>query len=154
MANKSIFETVMDYRLKFEKDGKPVLNVPTVFALPALFAAPVLSIAGLVAAPLLGLGVHLENNDGNSVDVGNAVRKAADAVKESVDTAAKTIRKEVEKAQEGLFDDDPEGEKEETAEESPAAEEVSNEEILEDLKAHEEDGVPVIDVKPDHTAGA
>ena len=36
MANKSFFEALTQYRLKVEKDGKDVLNVPGIFALPGM----------------------------------------------------------------------------------------------------------------------
>lgn len=143
MANKNFFETLTQYRLKVEKDGKPVVNVPTVFALPGLLIAPKLSIAGLVATPLLGLKVHLENEDGKAVDVEDAVRKAAEAVKESVTTATKTIKEEVDKAWEAVSADDPEEEPEGDVTED------TMEQIAEDLKEHEEDGIPTIEVKPE-----
>ena len=113
--------------------------------------APKLSITGLIAAPLLGLEVHLENEDSKAVSVGDAVRKATDAVLESVGTAAKTIREEVDKAWEAVSADDPEEDAEEDvtedSDESPASENSSNEAILEELKAHEENSVPTIEVK-------
>ena len=122
---KSFFETLTQYRLKVEKDGKSVVDVPSIFALPGLLVAPKLSIAGLVAAPLLGMKVHLENEDGKEVDIEGAVRKAADAVKES----AKTIKEEMDKAWDELSADDPE----ETTEESKTA----------------QDDAHTIEVKPD-----
>jgi hypothetical protein len=38
--------------------------------------------------------------------------------------------------------------------ESPEVEDVSNEDIVEDLKAHEEDDAPTIEVKPDDSGKA
>ena len=152
MANRNFFETLTQYRLKVEKDGKDVVNVPGLLALPGLLAAPKLSIAGLVAAPLLGLKVHLENENGDDVDVEDAVRKAAEAVKESVTTATKNIREEMDKAWEAMSADDPEedaaeGNDEDTAEEG--AEPVGGA-----CGEHEENDVPTIDVKSDDSAGA
>ena len=152
MANRNFFETLTQYRLKVEKDGKDVVNVPGLLALPGLLAAPKLSIAGLVAAPLLGLKVHLENENGDDVDVEDAVRKAAEAVKESVTTATKNIREEMDKAWEAMSADDPEedaaeGNDEDTAEEG--AEPVGGA-----CGEHEESDVPTIDVKSDDSAGA
>ena len=160
MANKNFFEALTQYRLKVEKDGKPVVNVPTVFALPGLLVAPKLSIAGLVAALLLGLKVHLENEDGKTVNVEDAVKKAADAVRESVDTAAKTIKEEMDKAWETVSTDDPKEDAEETVEEtaekdaaeSSEADDASLQDIVDELKAHEENDVPTIEVKPDESA--
>lgn len=162
MANKSIFETLTQYRMKIEKDGKSVVNVPTIFALPGLLVAPKLSIAGLVAAPLLGLKVHLENEDGKTVNVEDAVRKAADAVRETVDTAAKTIKEEMDKAWENVSADDLEEDvkeaPEETAEdgtaESSEADDASVQDIVDELEANEKNDVPTIEVKPNDSAKA
>ena len=73
MPNKNFVETLTRYRLKVEKDGEAVVNMPGIFALPGLLMAPKLSIAGIIAAPLLGLEVHLENEDSKAVSVGDAV---------------------------------------------------------------------------------
>ena len=165
MANRNFFETLTQYRLKVEKDGKPVVNVPSILALPGLLMAPKLSIAGLVAAPLLGLKVQLENESGEAVDVEGAVRKAAETVRESVTTAGKSIKEEIDKAWEAVSADDPEETDEEDAAEETAddAEEdtesseanaPSNEELVEELKKHEEDDIPTIDVKPEDSAKA
>jgi hypothetical protein len=129
MANKSIFETLTQYRLKVEKDGKAVVNVPGLFALPGLLMAPKLSITGLIAAPLLGLKVHLESESGEPVDVEGAVRKAAEAVKDSVTSATKTIKDELDKAWDAASSDNPE----EGAEDTAAADAEANaEESAED----------------------
>ena len=152
MANKSFFETLTQYRLRVEKDGKDVVNVSSIFALPGLLMAPKLSITGLMAAPLLGLKVHLESEDGEAVDMEEAVRKAAEAVKESVVTTTKTIKEEMDKAWEAVSSDYSEEDVTEDAEENeevPEEKDVSNDDIVEELKAHEENDTPTIEVKPD-----
>ncbi len=160
MANKNFFETLTQYRLKVEKDGKSVLNVPGIFALPGMLMMPKLSITGLIAAPLLGLKVHLESDGGETVDMEEAVRKTAETVKETVTTASRTIREEIDKAWETVSADDPEeGAEEEAADdvtedatedaESREAEDCSNDDIVEELEKHEENGVPTIEVKPE-----
>ena len=128
MANKSFFDTLTQYRLKVEKDGKSVMNVPGIFALPGVLVAPKLSLAGLVAAPLLGLKVHLENEDGKDFDVEGAVRKAAEAVKDTVTTVTKTVKEEIDKAWESVSADDPEP-CDETAEEASDEGEAENNDI-------------------------
>ena len=133
MANKSFLESLTQYRLKVEKDGKSVVDVPSIFALPGLLLAPKLSIAGLVAAPLLGLKVHLENEDG----------KAAEAVKETVSTATKTIKEEVDKAWESVSADDPEP-NDESADESEDGQDIA--------ENQEENDVPTIEVKSEDSA--
>jgi len=152
MANKNFFETLTQYRLRVEKDGKDVVNVSSLFALPGLLMAPKLSIAGLIAAPLLGLKVHLESEDGEAVNMEDAVRKAAETVKDSVAATTRTIKEQMDKAWEAVSSDYPEEDAAENTEEkaeSPETNDVSNEDIVEELKAHEEDDVPTIEVKPD-----
>ena len=156
MANKNFFETLTQYRLKVEKDGKAVVNMPGIFALPGLLMAPRLSITGLIAAPLLGLKVRVENEGGETVDVEDAVRKTAEAVKDTVVTATKTIKEEIDKAWEAVSADDPEEGAEDNAEENTEPQEtgdVSNEDIVEELKKHEEGDAPTIDVKSDDSTG-
>ena len=145
MANKSFLESLTQYRLRVERDGKSVVNVPSIFALPGLLMAPRLSITGLVAAPLLGFKVHLENEDGKEVDVEGAVRKAAETVKETVTTASRTIKEEIDKAWEAVSADDPEP-NDESADEG--------EEAQEDAENQEENDVPTIEVKPEDSTKA
>ena len=152
MANKSFFETLTQYRLRVEKDGKDVVNVSSLFALPGLLMAPKLSLTGLIAAPLLGLRVHLESEDGETVDMEDAVRKAADSVKESVAETTRTIKEQIDKAWEAVSADYPEenaADDTEESMESPETKDVSNEDIAEDLKVNEEDDASTIEVKPD-----
>ena len=127
MAEKNIFDTLTQYRLKVEKDGKSVVDVPGILALPGLLAFPKLSIAGMIAAPVLGMKVRLEGGDGKPVDVEGAVRKAAETVKETAAAAAKTVKEEVDKAWEAVSADDPE-ETEET-EETAETEETDGDDI-------------------------
>ena len=78
MANKSFFESLTQYRLKVEKDGENLLNVPGILALPGLLMMPKLSLTGLIAAPLLGFKVRVEGENGETIDMEDAVRKAAE----------------------------------------------------------------------------
>ena len=127
MAEKNIFDTLTQYRLKVEKDGKSVVDVPGILALPGLLAFPKLSIAGMIAAPVLGMKVRLEGGDGKPVDVEGAVRKAAETVKETAAAAAKTVKEEVDKAWEAVSADDPE--ETEEAEETAETEETAGNDI-------------------------
>jgi hypothetical protein len=161
MTNKSFFDALTQYRLKVEKDGKSLVDVPGIFALPGLLMTPRLSLAGLIAAPLLGLKIHVEGESGETFDFEDAVRKAAEAVKESVSTASKNIREEIDKAWEGMSADDPEECAEEAvtenADESVEAAEAgdaSAQNVPEDLKANEDDTVPTVEAKPDNSAMA
>lgn len=154
MADKNFFEALTQYRLKVEKDGENILNVPGLFALPGLLIAPKLSLTGLIAAPLLGFKIHVENEAGEVVDMEDAVRKAAETVKESVTTTTKTLREEIDKVWESVSADDPEENAAEDADETPEETETenpSNEEIEQDLKKHEENDIPTIEVKTDRS---
>jgi len=135
---KSFIDELTGYRVKVEKDGKEIVNVPGILALPGLLVAPKVSIIGMVAAPLLGCSVHLENENGKEVDIGKAVKDAANTVVDTATTAAKTVKEEIEKAWEKLSADDPEGCPEgQENEDEPADQENT------------EDEIPTINVNPD-----
>ena len=106
---KNFFDELAGYRVKVEKDGKEVVNVPGILALPGLLVAPKMSVIGMIAAPLLGCSVHVENADGAKVDVGKKVQEAADTIVDSAKKTARTIEKEINKAWESVSADDPEG---------------------------------------------
>ena len=61
---KDFFDELNGYRVKVEKDGKEIVNMPGILALPGLLVAPKASIIGMIAAPLLGCSIHLENEKG------------------------------------------------------------------------------------------
>ena len=167
---KSFFEEVTGYRVKVERDGKEIVNVPGIFALPGLLAAPRLSLLGMVAAPLLGCSVHLENDAGKEVDVGKAVKDAANTVAETADTMVRTVREEMKKAWDAMIADDPEGcpigkeNEEETEEETeegtdgqkdtegdavPEEETDGQKDAEGDAKPDGQDGTPTIHVMPE-----
>ena len=135
---KNFFDELTGYRVKVERDGREIVNVPGLLALPGLLVAPKLSIVGMIAAPLLGCSVHLENEGGKEIDIGKAVKEAADTVADTATTAAKTVKEEIEKVWSDLSADDPEG--------CPEGEE--NEEDPAD-QTNTEDDIPTIHVNPD-----
>ncbi len=106
---KNMLDELTGYRVKVEREGREIVNVPGILALPGLLIAPKLSIAGMIAAPLLGCSIHLENEDGREMDLGKAVKEAAGTVAETAAAAAKTVREEINKAWDELSADDPEG---------------------------------------------
>ena len=133
---KSFIEELTGYRVKVEKDGKEIVNVPGILAFPILLAAPKAGILGMAAAPLLGCNIHLENESGKEVDISKAVKNAAD----NLENAARSVKESIEKAWDELSADDPEScpfgmENED----EPAGEENPKEDI------------PTIEVKPDDT---
>ena len=72
---KNLYDELTGYRVKVERNGKEVVNIPGILCLPGLLTAPRLSIAGIIAAPLLGLDVHLENENGKAVDMEKEIKK-------------------------------------------------------------------------------
>lgn len=130
---KNFFEELTGYRVKVKRDGKEIMNVPGFLALPAALMAPKIGIFGMIAAPLLGCSVHLENEEGKTVDVGRAVKDAANTVADTAKTAAKTVKEELDKAWESISADDPE--------ECPPGEENA-EENAEDHPEHQEEQTP------------
>ena len=141
--SKSVIEELTGYRVKVKKDDKEIVNVPGILALPGLLAAPRAGIIGMIAAPLLGCSIHLENENGTAIDVGKAVKDAAETVADTANTAAKTVKEEIEKAWDALSADDPE--------ECPLGEE--NKEEPEDQKCEEKE-IPTIQVNPDDSEKA
>ena len=136
----SFINELTSYRVKVEKNGKELVNVPGILTLPGALIAPKMSIIGTVAASLLGCEIHLESENGKNVDIGKAVKEAAETVVDTAATAAKTVREEIEKAWDDLSADDPE--------ECPLGEE--NEEEPAGQNDAEED-IPTIQVNPDHS---
>jgi len=176
---KSFLEELTSYRVKVEKEGREIVNVPGIIALPVALLAPKASIVGAIAAPLLGCNIHLENEEGKTVDVGGEVKKAAETVAEAAEETARSIKAEIDRVWDDLSADDPEGcpEGEENAEEaqpeeaqpgeeaqeaeeaqkaeeaqtaeSGEAPEACNEDILQELQNREDDGVPTIRIHPE-----
>ena len=151
---KSIIEEVAGYRLKVEKDGKEIVNVPGILALPGVLIAPKISLVGTVAASLLGCSIHLENEEGKDVDVSTRIRKATETVVDTAKETARTIKEEIDKAWDTVSADDPEGCPE--GEENEPAEvqdnsDVSNREIVDDLEkqAQQQESIPTIQVNPE-----
>lgn len=159
MENKNIWDDLTRYRVKLEKDGKSLADLPGILCLPALFAAPALSIGGLIAAPLLGYNVRLENEEGKGEELEKAVKETAEAVMNAAEQTVKTVTEEIDKALDAISLDDPKEEDTEEQDaapaEKPASEDApaeSGEKAPEDLKKNAEDDIPTIEVKPDDSA--
>ena len=155
MENKNFFQDLTRYRVKIEKDGKSVVDLPGIICLPGLLAAPRLSIAGIIAAPLLGYSVRLENKDGKTVDVENAVKKTAETIRETAAGTVRTIREEIDKAMQPASDNEPESEeRKETADTEDAFNQATEsiQDIAEDLEKHKADDIPTIQVNPDDSS--
>ena len=161
---KSIFDELIGYRVKVERDGKEVVNVPGILALPGLLAAPKMSLIGMVAAPLLGCKIRVENEDGGEVDLGKKVQEAAETVVDTAKKTARTIEEEINRVWESVSADDPEdapetdeaAEQENEPDQETAGETATEtvEDIVEELEQHDADDVPTIDVKSDDSTQA
>ncbi len=161
---KSFVDELFGYRVKVERDGKEVVNIPGILALPGLLVSPRMSILGMVAAPLLGCKIRVENEDGGEVDLGKKVQEAAETVVDTAKKTARTIEEEINRAWESVSADDPEeatdsdasdeqeDEPDQEATQEAAAETV--EDIVEELEQHDADDVPTIDVKSDDATQA
>lgn len=138
---KSFLEELTSYRVKVEKEGREIVNVPGIIALPVALLAPKASIIGAIAAPLLGCNIHLENGDGKEINVGKTMKDAADTVMDTAATAARSMKEEIEKAWDALSADDPEGcpEGEENAEEEKAPEQPAPKEEVPTIHVNPED---------------
>ena len=134
----NMIDELTAYRLKVARDGKEIVNVPGILALPGVLVAPKLSIIGTVAASLLGCDMHLESENGKKVDIGKAMKDAAETVADKATTVARTVKEEIGKAWDELSADDPEG--------CPVGKE--NEEEPAGQNDAEED-IPTIRVDPD-----
>ena len=144
---KNILDELTAYRVKVERDGKEVVNVPGLLALPCLLAAPKMSIIGIVAAPLLGCSIRVENGNGKEVDVRKTVQETAESIVDTAKKTARTIEEEINKVWESVSADDFD-EEADTAEEPEAGEEPEAEEEPE-TDEEETGDIPTIRVKPD-----
>ena len=111
---RNLIDDLAGYRVKVEREGKEVVNIPGILALPGVLVAPKMSLVGMIAAPLLGCSVRVENakKEAEAARRAEAEKKAQDAADAILDMANKTVRpivKEFSKAWESVSADDPEG---------------------------------------------
>ena len=111
---RNFIDDLAGYRVKVEREGKEVVNIPGILALPRLLVAPKMSLVGMIAVPLLGCSVRVENakKEAEAARRAEAEKKAQDAADAILDMAKKTVRtieKEFSKAWESVSADDPEG---------------------------------------------
>lgn len=111
---RNFIDDLAGYRVKVEREGKEVVNIPGILALPGVLVAPKMSLVGMIAAPLLGCSVRVENakKEAEAARRAEAEKKAQDAAEAILDMAKKTVRtieKEFSKAWESVSADDPEG---------------------------------------------
>ncbi|MBR4576953.1 MAG: DUF4342 domain-containing protein [Clostridia bacterium] len=143
---KSILQKMFHFRVKVDnKQGKPIVNVSSIFGLACLLFAPHMTIVGALAALLLGYQFRFESEEEDK-ELEERIRNAARNVKTSAVNAARSIRTEIDRARAQNAQARTQAEAEKTAEQTArnvrtgvqeAA--ASNEELLRDLQSHAEE---------------
>ena len=95
---KNFLQKLYHFRVKVDKQGKPIANVSSIFALACLIFAPHMTIVGVVASLLLGYQIRFESEDMDDSELEERLRKAAQNVKNGAVSAAKSIQNEISKA--------------------------------------------------------
>ena len=136
---KNFFQKMYHFRVKVDKQGKPIVNVSSLFGLACLLFAPHMTLVGVIAALVMGYSIHFETEDMDDKELEERFRKAAQNVKNGAMNAAKSIQNEINKARAQNTQAPTAQEAEKAAEEilqkaQEAA--VDNAEILKDLESH------------------
>lgn len=134
---KNFLQKMYHLRLKVDKQGKPIVNVSSIFGLACLIFAPHMTIVGIIAALLLGYQFKVESEDMDDAELEERIRKAAQNVKTGAMTAAKSIQTEINKARTRGASEPAPAAAQKTEEKPAAVREAaaSNEELLRDLSA-------------------
>ena len=147
---KDFFRKLYHFRVKVDKQGKPILNVCSLFGLVCLIFAPKLTLISVVLSLLLGYQYRFESEEMDDSELEERLRKAALNVKNGAIDAAKSIQNEISKARKQNGEPLTKAEAEKTAKEivekvytaapeSTQEAAASNEELLKDLEAHAEE---------------
>ena len=123
---KNFLQKMYHFRLKVDRNGKPIVNVSSIFGLACLLFAPHMTLVGVVASLILGYQIHFETEEDDG-EISEQIRKAAENVRNGVTGAAKSIQKEINRM---TADRQP------TKTEEPVP---SNGELLDDLKTKAEE---------------
>jgi hypothetical protein len=154
----NIVKDLTGYRLKINRNGKEVVNVPGILCVPGVLAAPKISVIGMLAAPLLGCDIRLEKERRKELDFAESVQKAAESVMDTAKKNMKTITEEMRKAWEAVSAEDPaEDPVEDPADSAPVQKESSAEHDTQAAAESTSDAwgsdvpeeIPSIEVKPD-----
>ena len=142
---KNFLQKLYHFRVKVDKQDKPIANVSSIFALACLIFAPHMTIIGVAASLLMGYQIRFESEDMDDTELEERLRRAAANVKSGAMSAAKSIQNEINKARAQGTQARSQAEAEKAAEkivEQAAAaagaaqqETVSNEELLKDLES-------------------
>ena len=138
---KNFLQKLYNFRVKVDRQGKPIANISSIFAAACLIFAPHMTIVGIVAALLLGYQISFVTEDMDSSELEERIRRAAQNVKNGAMNAAKSIQTEIDKAKAQKAQVRTQAEAETEAEKivKKAAETMqqaapSNDELLQDLK--------------------
>ena len=145
---KGFLQKMYHFRVKVDKQGKPIVNVSSIFGLACLLFAPHMTIVGVLASLLLGYQIRFESEDMDDAELEERIRRAAQNVKNGAMTAAKSIQTEISKARSQNASARTQAETEQAAEKivetakETAAEPVQQaQEILKDLQSHAAQGM-------------
>ncbi len=137
---KNFLQKMYRFRVKVDRNGKPIVNISSIFGLACLIFAPHMTIVGVAAALILGYQIHFESEDDDG-EIEEKIRKMANNVRNGVTGAAKSIQNEINRARTEKGSGaaaQPQAAPEQAAEK--AAEPVpSNDELLRDLAAKAEE---------------
>ena len=143
---KNFLQKLYNFRVKVDRQGKPIANISSIFAAACLIFAPHMTIVGVVASLLLGYQISFVTEDMDSSELEERIRRAAQNVKNGAMNAAKSIQTEIDKAKAQKAQVRTRAEAETEAEKivKKAAETMqqadpSNDELLQDLQEHTEE---------------
>lgn len=132
---KNFLQKMYNLRLKVDKQGKPIVNVSSIFGLACLLFAPHMTIAGIAISLILGYQIHFESEEDDG-EMEERIRRAAMNVKAGVAGAAKSIQNEINRAREEKANAaaQPRNEAAPKQAEAPRQQEPGNDELLRELE--------------------
>lgn len=132
---KNFLQKMYNLRLKVDKQGKPIVNVSSIFGLACLLFAPHMTIAGIAVSLILGYQIHFESEEDDG-EMEEKIRRAAMNVKAGVAGAAKSIQNEINRAREEKANAaaQPRNEAAPKQAEAPRQQEPGNDELLRELE--------------------
>ena len=144
---KNFLQKMYHFRVKVDKQSKPIANVSSIFALACLIFAPHMTIVGVVASLLMGYQIRFESEDMDDTELEERIRKAAQNVKSGAVNAAKSIQNEINKARTNSAQARTQAGEEKAAEkiveqaaaataETAQHAAATNEELMKDLESH------------------
>lgn len=129
---KNFLQKAYNFRVKVDRNGKPIINVSSIFGLACLIFAPHMTVIGTIVALVLGYKFRFESEDDDG-QLEQQIRKAAENVRNGVTSAAKSIQNEINRM---TADKQAAKQPEKAAEPAP-----SNEELLNELQEKAEETV-------------